>query len=192
MSFDPEVAPPRSPLAYLGAHDFRDDRDPNETFHRIIVAIVVGSVLVGLVIVGLICLAAGAHARDDGRYAGSELKPWFDSLMDKTGGGCCADADGAVVKDVDWSVRGEGQECRHTPALSFSKPGEYEGHYCVRYKKSWWLVPDDAVVDGPNRLGPAIIWPICSSTRHVSGADTCKDELSDLMFIRCFIAGSMG
>ncbi|MHC2274119.1 hypothetical protein ACVME8_000730 [Bradyrhizobium diazoefficiens] len=46
-------------------------------------------------------LATSALARDDGRYANSPLKPWFESLRSEYGQ-CCSDADGYVVADVDW------------------------------------------------------------------------------------------
>lgn len=64
------------------------------------------------------------------------------------------------------------------------------GRYCVRYKGIWWLVPDSATLDVPNKFGSAIIWPICSSPEHISGADACNDGDSILYFIRCFIAGA--
>ncbi|HVR58228.1 MAG TPA: hypothetical protein VMT72_15540, partial [Pseudolabrys sp.] len=44
-----------------------------------------------------------SHARDDGRYANSPLKPWFESLHSEYGQ-CCSDADGYVVADVDWET----------------------------------------------------------------------------------------
>lgn len=51
----------------------------------------------------LLVMALALHpvwARDDGRYAGSPLKSWFDSL--KSGKGpCCSDADGYAVSDPD-------------------------------------------------------------------------------------------
>ncbi len=57
-----------------------------------------------------------AQARDDGRYANSPLKQWFDSL--KSGKGpCCSDADGSAVSDVDWESKG--------------------GHYRVRIDGEW-------------------------------------------------------
>jgi hypothetical protein len=155
-----------------------------------------------------------ASARDDGRYAGSSgvsvvfdrhvvltrndgkyskndpLSGWFDSLRDKNGQQCCADADGATVKDVDWTAVGA-QRCRHTPVLSFSEEtSDYDGRYCVRYKGEWWLVPERATMDEPNRYGPAIVWPICKSPAHVAGADACADDGSSLYFIRCFIPGA--
>ena len=126
-----------------------------------------------LLAVAVACLATSASfARDDGRYAGSPLKPWFDELRDKNGQQCCADADGAVVKDVDWTA-GETGKCRRTPALSFNEEDAagYEGRYCARYKGE-------------------LIWPVCRSSSHVAGADACKDADSVLYFIRCFIPGA--
>lgn len=77
-------------------------------------------------------------AHDDGRFAGSPLKPWFESLGTKAGGLCCALTDGIV--DVTWGT---------TP----------DGHYRVHVWGQWVEVPDEAVVKGPNRLGRAIVWP---------------------------------
>lgn len=90
---------------------------------------------------GLIVLASfmPAVARDDGRYANSPLKPWFDSL--KSGKGpCCSDADGTALSDVDWETK--------------------DGHYRVRIEGQWWDVPDEAVLKEPNRAGPTMVWPI--------------------------------
>ena len=46
--------------------------------------------LTALVAVALcmVVSAAGVSARDDGRYANSPLKPWFDQLASKKGQ-CC-------------------------------------------------------------------------------------------------------
>lgn len=93
---------------------------------------------VGIVIL-LVLLVAPSHARDDGRYAGSPLKSWFDSLASKKGP-CCSDADGSAVSDVDWETSG--------------------GHYRVRLEGEWIDVPDDAVITEPNRAGRTMVWPI--------------------------------
>lgn len=80
-----------------------------------------------------------ALARDDGRYANSQLKPWFDSLRSGRGP-CCSDADGSAVSDVDWDSE--------------------RGHYRVRLEGVWIDVPDDAVITEPNRAGRAMVWPM--------------------------------
>src|SRR5258707_13580540 len=97
-------------------------------FFRIAVALLVPAVL----------LAGPPVARDDGRYATSPLKPWFDSLRSGKGP-CCSDADGSVVADVDWESK--------------------DGHYRVRLWGQWIDVPDDAVITEPNRAGRTMVWP---------------------------------
>ena len=52
----------------------------------------------------IFCLVSPAMARDDGRYANSPLKPWFDSLK-SVNGLCCSFADGVVVDDPDWDSK---------------------------------------------------------------------------------------
>ena len=81
----------------------------------------------------------GASARDDGRYAASPLKPWFDQLRSDKGP-CCSDADGSVIADADWDTRDQ--------------------HYRVRLQGEWIDVPDDAVIKEPNRVGRAMVWPM--------------------------------
>jgi hypothetical protein len=108
--------------------DFRC-RDGRMNFFRIAIALLVPAVF----------LAGHAVARDDGRYANSPLKPWFDSL--KSGKGpCCSDADGSVVADVDWESK--------------------DGHYRVRLWDQWIDVPDDAVITEPNRASRTMVWPM--------------------------------
>jgi len=63
--------------------------------------------------------------RDDGRYASSPLKPWFESLRNGWGQSCCDVTDGIEVVDGDWDTR--------------------NGHYRVRLASGWTVVPDEAV-----------------------------------------------
>jgi len=77
-------------------------------------------------------------AHDDGRFANSPLKPWFDQLASGKGL-CCSFADGVKVENVDWDTQ--------------------DGRYRVRLNGQWLVVPDVAVVTEPNRFGPAVVWP---------------------------------
>jgi hypothetical protein len=86
----------------------------------------------------LILVQVPALAKDDGRYADSKLKAWFDQLASDKGL-CCSFADGASVQDVDWDTKDE--------------------HYRVRLNGNWIIVPDSAVIKEPNRFGPAVVWP---------------------------------
>jgi hypothetical protein len=96
-----------------------------------------------LIVAAILLMPAGlAVARDNGRFAGSPLKQWFDSL--KSGKGpCCSDADGFVISDPDWESK--------------------DGHYRVRLDGEWVDVPDDAVITQPNRYGRTMVWPIESA-----------------------------
>ena len=47
-------------------------------------------------LLGLMALATSALARDDGRYANSPLKPWFESLHSEYGQ-CCSEDRKSVV-----------------------------------------------------------------------------------------------
>jgi hypothetical protein len=77
-------------------------------------------------------------AHDDGRFATSPLKTWFDQLASGKGL-CCSFADGVKVENVDWDTQ--------------------SGRYRVRLNGQWVIVPDAAVVTEPNRFGPAVVWP---------------------------------
>lgn len=77
-------------------------------------------------------------ARDNGQYANSQLKGWFDKLASGKGL-CCSFADGVSVQDVDWDTQG--------------------ANYRVRLNGQWIVVPDAALVAEPNKFGPAVVWP---------------------------------
>jgi hypothetical protein len=89
-----------------------------------------------LLLLGLM-LATPALGRDDGRYANSLLKSWFESLQSEFGQ-CCTNADGYIVSDPDWESD--------------------RGHYRVRIDGEWVVVPDGAVITQPNRAGRTMVW----------------------------------
>jgi hypothetical protein len=97
------------------------------------------AILVAVFVTVLAVLATGlVRARDNGQFANSPLKGWFESL--RSGRGlCCSDADGVAVSDPDWDSK--------------------DGHYRVRLDGQWIDVPDDAVIKEPNRAGRTMVWP---------------------------------
>jgi hypothetical protein len=113
-----------------------------------------------LMLLGLLLLLVS----DDGRYASSPLKPWFESLRNGWGQSCCALADGIEVLDGDWDT--------------------HDGHYRVRLASGWTVVPDQAVVLGPNYYHKAVVW--------LWNAEALKDEFGAIPAspIRCFLPGS--
>jgi len=95
--------------------------------------------------VGILILFASmtmGWPRDDGRYADSQLKGWFDQLSSGKGL-CCSFADGTQVNDVDWDTQ--------------------DGRYRVRLHGDWIVVPENSVVTEPNKFGPAVAWPYMDS-----------------------------
>jgi len=97
-------------------------------------------------------------AREDGRY-GSPLHEWVDSFKSRNGR-CCSAADGTAGVDTDWE--------------------SHDGHYRVRIDGKWYDVPDEAVINEPNRDGRTIVWPM-----PVWEGDRLK------IAIRCFMPRSM-
>ena len=97
---------------------------------------VTGLAFLALFISALACTRSSAH--DDGRFAASPLKEWFDRLASGKGL-CCSFADGVSIEDIDWDTR--------------------DGRYRVRLHGEWLFVPEAAVVTEPNRFGPAVVWP---------------------------------
>jgi hypothetical protein len=81
----------------------------------------------------IVFLPRDLSARDDGRFADSPLKTWFDKLASGKGL-CCSFADGVSVQDVDWDMQGNS--------------------YRVRIDGKWVVVPDTAVVPSLTSSGP--------------------------------------
>ena len=79
-----------------------------------------------------------ASARDDGQYASSPLKSWFDKLASGKGL-CCSFADGRTLEDPDW--------------------GTHDDHYWVIIDGVRYSVPPEALITEPNKFGQAVVWP---------------------------------
>jgi hypothetical protein len=93
-----------------------------------------------------------ARAHD---HAHPELNGWYESLHSGKGP-CCDGSDAKRVDDADWESK--------------------DGHYRVRIDGEWVDVPEEAVVDGPNRAGHTMVWPY-----YLDGHPKA----------RCFMPGSM-
>jgi len=128
-----------------------------------------------LFILAVLAAACPALAHDPSGYWAREAQAgrappaeWWKSLHAPNGGiPCCDIADGQRVEDVDWDTqRGEDGKPR----------------YRVRLIGKWIDVPDDAVIDEPNRYGPAVVWPVF--------ADDGEGHHVAVAFIRCFLPGA--
>jgi hypothetical protein len=94
---------------------------------------------------------AGAHDHEH-----PELNGWYASLHSGKGP-CCDGSDAKRVDDADWETK--------------------DSHYRVRIDGEWVDVPNEAVVEGPNRAGRTMVWPY-----YMDGHPKA----------RCFMPGSMG
>jgi hypothetical protein len=92
--------------------------------------------VVALIVFAMAVFHRSARAHD---HARAELDGWFKSLQSQGKSPCCDGSDAMRLDDVDWDAR--------------------DGHYRVRLEGEWIDVPDSAVVDGPNRAGPTMVWP---------------------------------
>jgi hypothetical protein len=157
-SFNPEACPTEedSKVPYYDVRRVTAPRDANVVFQRIVAAIRVAvAFLFVATVIWLFLSMHFAYARDDGRYANAPLKSWFDQLASGKGL-CCSFADGTQIDDVDWDTR--------------------DGRYRVRLNGEWIVVPESALVQEPNRFGPAVVWPYLDA----DGATQ----------IRCFLPGA--
>lgn len=95
----------------------------------------------------------GVFARDNGQWGNVDpaIRDWIHSLKNKHGIGCCDTADGY---DAEWDTQGN--------------------RYRVRIEGQWYVVPPEAVLDVPNRLGVPKVWYL-KPDGHVT--------------IRCFLPG---
>jgi len=73
------------------------------------------------------------------------MTEWMKTLKSKDGGLCCSGHDGVVLSEPNWKSE--------------------NGHYSVRLDGRWINVPDNAVVEQPNRFGPALVWPVKGAQR---------------------------
>jgi hypothetical protein len=95
----------------------------------------------GLMLILLLGLtnASASMARDYGQYSDIDpaTKNWVQGLKDKKGTSCCETADGHPA-EYEWDVGARG--------------------YKVLIEGQWYPVPQDAVIEQPNRLGYATVW----------------------------------
>jgi hypothetical protein len=107
--------------------------------------------------------SGGASARDYGQYRDVDpaIREWIQGLKDKSGQGCCDTADGHPA-EYEWDTTGN--------------------RYKVQIEGEWYEVPEEAVIDGPNKLGYATVWYWW--TWEIDGRK--------VHHIRCFLPGPGG
>lgn len=85
-------------------------------------------------IVALLLLSvSSALAHDHNR---PELNDWLAKLHSKGGAWCCIGDDTDAIDD--WEAKGD--------------------KYRVKYRGQWFDVPEEALVEGPNKSGAPLLW----------------------------------
>lgn len=82
-----------------------------------------------------------------------DLNGWFRSLHSKGGAWCC---NGDDAEEAEWDTAGD--------------------KYHVRIDGEWIDVPDEAIVEGPNKVGVAKVW---------------RSYMDGHPGVRCFMPGSL-
>ena len=104
-----------------------------------------------------------------------ELNAWFSHLKSKISL-CCDGTEAVHLKDIEWQTQDKPNSHFRVmipvDAEAYAKSLKGE-----QVPMTWVDVPDDAVVDEPNKEGSALVWPMYMQW-NVPG-------------IRCFMPGSM-
>lgn len=124
-----------------------------------------------VLLVGVMLLVA-AKAHD---AAHPERTEWFKSLKSHKGM-CCDGFDALHLKDVDWETQNK-DGSHYRVKVPKTKEDFERAALGEEVETEWEDVPDDAVVDEPNRDGSTLVWPLYG----YMGVN-----------IRCFMAGTMG
>jgi hypothetical protein len=126
------------------------------------------SALIVIAALGLVVYSCAARAHD---YAHPENQQWYESLKNADNTPCCDGKDANHIADIDWDT-----------SCELNNFGERLCHYRVFLHNRWWNVPAQAVVNGPNRDGSALVWevPTRDGDKVVSTS------------IRCFMPGAGG
>lgn len=108
-----------------------------------------------IVMIGIALLAASTpgQAHD---HANPQLDGWYKSLESRKGP-CCDGSDAVRLEDPDWRIAEDGS------------------HYQVRLDGEWVDVPETALVQGENKAGKALVWPMHQDGKSIP---------------RCFMPGS--
>lgn len=129
---------------------------------------------VGVAIVAL-ALLLGMHFARAHDHSRAELDGWFTTLKSSKGP-CCDRTDTMHLAEIDWVTQNKpGSHFRvKVPATKEGFAAAMEGGDVA--EMTWIDVPDDALVEEPNKAGHALVWPL-----YGYGGLT----------IRCFMPGSM-
>jgi hypothetical protein len=103
----------------------------------------------------------------------SDLSKWFETLHDRKGDLCCDGSEAMHLSEVDWEI-----VASHYRVRVPTTPEGFERAMAgaTNVETEWVYVPDEAVIDEPNRANVTLVWPLYGPM-----------DVS----VRCFIPGTM-
>lgn len=136
--------------------------------------------LVPMVIGGFMLLSSAvvwqvppARGHDHNR---PDLTKWFMSLYSNHGALCCDGSEAMHLSNVEWTAP-DSSSHRYRVKIPVNADAYERARHSEDVETMWVDVPDDAVVDEPNKEGTALVWPTYGPT----GAT-----------VRCFMPGAEG
>ena len=139
------------------------------------------NILLVTIIIGGFTLLSGAvvwqippaRGHDNNR---PDLDKWFMSLHSKHGVLCCDGSEAMHLSNVEWTAP-DSSSHRYRVKIPVNVDAYERARHSEEVESMWVDVPDDAVIDDPNKEGTALVWP----TYGYFGAT-----------VRCFIPGAEG
>ena len=103
----------------------------------------------------------------------ADLSKWFEKLHDRNGDLCCDGSEAMHLSEVDWETKGNRYRVR-VPTT----PGGFVRAMAgaTNVETEWVYVPDDAVIEEPNRANVTLVWPLYFPMG---------------VSVRCFVPGTM-
>jgi hypothetical protein len=138
---------------------------------NLVVTIVIGTfLLLGGAFLSQLPAARGHdHNRPD-------LDKWFMSLYSNHGALCCDGTEAMHLSNVEWTAP-DSPSHHYRVKIPVNAEAYNRARHSAVVDTMWVDVPDDAVVDEPNKEGTALVWPTYGPTGGT---------------VRCFMPGAEG
>jgi hypothetical protein len=144
----------------------------SKSFNLLIVPIVIGGFM--LLSGAVVWQVPPARGHDHNR---PDLTDWFMSLHSKHGGLCCDGSEAMHLSNVEWTAPNSSSH-HYRVKIPVNANAYDRARQSEEVETVWVDVPDDAVIDDPNKEGTALVWP----TYGYLGAPA----------VRCFMPGAEG
>jgi len=142
----------------------------SKTFSLLAAIVIGGFMLLGGAVVWQMPPARGHDANRP------DLTKWFMSLRSKQGALCCDGSEAMHLSNVDWTAP-DSSSHHYRVKIPVNVEAYERARHSEEVESMWVDVPDNAVIDDPNKEGTALVWP----TYGYIGAT-----------VRCFMPGAEG